>query len=198
MLEMQGKPRQRGSGYVSETRCEGMDAFAPALEGTTSLHSNRLWFCGSFVLRSSQVCNLGIALSRVAICSPCLAIAELSKQMAPPTFLSFCPICPAVTFPSGGPLACVVIDSAEQLPPALLASLAACSGANVAWLLLSQLAPGTGAFQTGMREMPAMDALAFDGYTRQTLAKVWRSSELIEGLPFCDRREAAENREAHM
>lgn len=143
----------------------------------------------------AQVKSAIIALSRVAIA---VLPGQTFEADGSTYFPELLPICPAATFPSGGPLACVVIDCAEQLPPALLASLAACSGANVAWLLLSQLAPGTGAFQTGMREMPAMDALAFDGYTRQTLAKVWRSSELIEDLTFCERREAAEHREARM
>lgn len=82
--------------------------------------------------------------------------------------------------PASGPLACVVIDAAEQLPTFLLASLIACSdasreagsGANVAWLLITQLAPESGVFQTGSREMPALETLCFDGYTRQTLARV--------------------------
>lgn len=82
-------------------------------------------------------------------------------------------------FPAGGTMACVVIDAAEQLPTALLASLLTCSSANVAWVLISQLAPGTAAFQSGVREMPDIDSLAFDSYASATLSKVlapWQPS----------------------
>jgi hypothetical protein len=69
-------------------------------------------------------------------------------------------------------MACVVIDAVEQLPIALLASLLSCSSANVAWVLISQQAPGAGTFQSSMREMPALDVLAFDSYAAPELTKV--------------------------
>lgn len=78
----------------------------------------------------------------------------------------------AALFPAGGAMACVVIDAAEQLPTPLLASLLTCSSANVAWVLISQLAPGTAAFQSGVREMPDIDSLAFDSYASATLSTV--------------------------
>jgi hypothetical protein len=69
-------------------------------------------------------------------------------------------------------MACVVIDAAEQLPAALVASLLTCSSANVAWILISQQAPGVGTFQSGVREMPALDILSFDSYAASDLTKV--------------------------
>jgi hypothetical protein len=74
--------------------------------------------------------------------------------------------------PQSGPLACVVIDAVDQLPAALVASLLTCSSANVAWILISQQAPGVGTLQSGVREMPSLDTFAFNSYAAPELMKV--------------------------
>ena len=83
-----------------------------------------------------------------------------------------CVIHTAGLVPQSGPLACVVIDAVDQLPVALVASLLTCSSANVAWILISQQAPGVGTLQSGVREMPSLDTFAFDSYAAPALTKV--------------------------